>query len=120
MTAPAYISPQWVLLVADGPLADIAEDSLREDFLDIHRALDLSTFDGLVSRRKPSLALVDIDVIAGEHILLKLLDAGVQCVIFSESSERMRPWLTSVTMTFEKPYTSKGISKIVNFLLGRK
>lgn len=120
MNAPAYISPQWVLLVADGPLADVAEESVRDDFLDIHRALDLVTYESLVSRRVPALALVDIDLPAGEHILLRLLEVGVQCVIFSESSERLRPWLTSVTMTFEKPYTAKGISRIVNFVLGRK
>jgi hypothetical protein len=77
-------------------------------------------FHLLVGMRLPSLALVDLDTPLGPRVVRPLMAHGVQTVVISADRDTLDPFVPLATTAMQKPFTPKGISKIVNFLLGRK
>jgi DNA-binding response OmpR family regulator len=116
-----YLPPEWVLIAGHDPFVSQADVAVHteDDTLTVRIARDEPTICAYLAKRPPTVALVDLDAGFGERAIAELTRSNVPVIALSYSQERLDA-IRGVSTYVQKPFSNKGLAKVVNGVVGRR
>lgn len=117
-----YLPPEWVLIAGDKPFTTRAEVAVHtdDDTLTVRVAGDIATLRAYVAKRPPTVALVDLDADFGCVAVPELAALDIPVVALSNRLDLLDSVRESVSTFVQKPFSNKGLQKVVNGMVGRR
>lgn len=116
----SYVPPEWLLVIAEPPVADQVVGVMISEQLSVRRASGHERVETLLAHGLPFVAVIDLDLPGAAEFVTRLRLRQVPIVLLGSSPMQVHMFSTIVPSHLIKPFSDRAISRLVDSIIGRR